>query len=113
MMSRCARCFRGTRNRDLTEHSVKALVMERVIGIALGYEDLIDHDELRQDPILGAIVALIRPVGRAGPGRCGVCADGTSRRRRSGARTYADHHPAAGWPVTGLPRLDGGSSIGI
>ena len=40
---------------DLVEHSVETLVMQRVVGIALGYEDLIDHDELRHDPVLAVL----------------------------------------------------------
>ena len=38
-----------------TEHSVETLVGQRIHGIALGYEDLNDHDELRHDPVLGLV----------------------------------------------------------
>ena len=37
-------------------HDVATLVGQRVFGIALGYEDLVDHDELRRDPVLGAVL---------------------------------------------------------
>ena len=37
------------------EHAVETLVMQRVVGIALGYEDLIDHDELRHDPVMAVL----------------------------------------------------------
>ena len=40
---------------ELVEHSVGTLVMQRVVGIALGYEDLNDHDELRHDPVLAVL----------------------------------------------------------
>ena len=37
---------------ELIEHEVATLVGQRVFGIALGYEDLNDHDELRHDPVM-------------------------------------------------------------
>ena len=46
---RLAACFTDARSPDHIEHTVETLVMQRVVGIALGYEDLIDHDELRYD----------------------------------------------------------------
>src|SRR6201988_1922950 len=55
MMARFARCFRDHRRPDLIEHEVVTLVGQRVFGIALGYEDLNDHDELRHDPIMAVL----------------------------------------------------------
>jgi hypothetical protein len=52
---RLAACFTDARNPDLIEHDVETLVMQRVVGIALGYEDLIDHDELRHDPVMAVL----------------------------------------------------------
>jgi Transposase DDE domain group 1 len=52
---RLAACFSDARNPALIEHEVETLVMQRVVGIALGYEDLVDHDELRQDPVLATL----------------------------------------------------------
>jgi len=52
---RLAACFADARNPDLIEHEVETLVMQRVVGIALGYEDLIDHDQLRHDPVLATL----------------------------------------------------------
>ena len=52
MMRRFAACFHDVRQQDLIEHEVVTLVGQRVFGIALGYEDLNDHDELRHDPIM-------------------------------------------------------------
>ena len=49
---------------DLLEHPVATLVGQRVVGIALGYEDLLDHDELRHDPVLAAVAASSRPAAR-------------------------------------------------
>ena len=55
MMDRFASCFHDERRADLIEHEVATLVGQRVFGIALGYEDLNDHDELRHDPLLAVL----------------------------------------------------------
>jgi hypothetical protein len=55
LTERFAACFADRRRPDLIEHSVRTLVMQRVVGIALGYEDLIDHDELRHDPVFAVL----------------------------------------------------------
>ena len=55
LVDRFAACFRDHRRRDLIEHAVTTLVGQRVFGIALGYEDLNDHDELRHDPVLAVL----------------------------------------------------------
>jgi hypothetical protein len=52
---RLAACFTDARNPAFVEHTVETLVMQRVVGIALGYEDLVDHDELRHDPVLATL----------------------------------------------------------
>jgi hypothetical protein len=52
---RFAACFHDARNQEFTEHTVETLVMQRIVGIALGYEDLLDHDELRHDPVLATL----------------------------------------------------------
>jgi len=51
-----AACFRDYRDPDLIEHTVEELVAQRVYGLALGYEDLNDHEELRKDPLLAVLV---------------------------------------------------------
>jgi Transposase DDE domain group 1 len=50
-----AACFRDGRRQDRVEHAVETLVAQRIHGLALGYEDLNDHDELRHDPVLGLV----------------------------------------------------------
>jgi hypothetical protein len=55
MTERFAGCFTDRRMPGLVEHSVRSMVMQRVFGIALGYEDLIDHDELRHDPVMAVL----------------------------------------------------------
>jgi Transposase DDE domain group 1 len=55
MTARFASCFHDVRRRELIEHEVVTLVGQRVFGIALGYEDLNDHDELRHDPLMAVL----------------------------------------------------------
>lgn len=51
-----AACFTDHRDPERIEHSVADLVAQRVYGLALGYEDLNDHDDLRRDPLLAAVI---------------------------------------------------------
>src|SRR2546426_4366759 len=55
MMDRFAGCFHDMRLQHLIEHEVVTLVAQRVFGIALGYEDLNDHDDLRHDPMMAVL----------------------------------------------------------
>jgi hypothetical protein len=55
LVARAAACFRDHRAAGLIEHEVKTLVSQRVLGIALGYEDLNDHDLLRHDPVMAVL----------------------------------------------------------
>src|SRR4030088_1839573 len=55
LVGRFADCFRDHRRQDLIEHAVGTLIGQRVFGIALGYEDLNDHDELRHDPLMAVL----------------------------------------------------------
>ena len=55
LVARFAGCFTDHRAADLVEHPVASLVGQRVFGIALGYEDLIDHDQLRHDPVMAVL----------------------------------------------------------
>src|SRR5215217_3766907 len=52
---RLTTCFKDSRDPAFVEHRLATLLMQRVVGIALGYEDLVDHDELRHDPVLGVL----------------------------------------------------------
>ena len=54
LIDRFAGCFGDGRAAALIEHPLRVLVGQRVVGIALGYEDLLDHDQLRFDPVLAA-----------------------------------------------------------
>ena len=55
LVGRFAQCFRDLRRPELIEHEVETLVGQRVFGIALGYEDLSDHDDLRHDPVMAVL----------------------------------------------------------
>ena len=52
LLSRVTKCFCDHRQPGLIEHALGELLGQRVYGLALGYEDLNDHDELRRDPLL-------------------------------------------------------------
>ena len=61
---RLARCFTDHRTADLVEHSVVELVRQRIYGLALGYDDLNDHDDLMRDPLLALALDKTDPEGR-------------------------------------------------
>ena len=64
IIKRFAACFTDHRDPDLIEHSVEELIAQRVYALALGYEDLNDHDELRNDPLLAVLVGKDDPTGQ-------------------------------------------------
>ena len=63
VVERLAGCFIDRRDPDRVEHTVEELLRQRLFGLALGYEDLEDHDELRLDPLLAAVVGKDDPSG--------------------------------------------------
>lgn len=65
LVDRLAGCFTDLRHADWIEHSVRTLVGQRVFGIALGYEDLNDHEQLRHDPVFGALLGKLAPKRRS------------------------------------------------
>ena len=60
LVHRFAACFTDSRDAGLVEHTVETMVAQRVFGIALGYEDIVDHDQLRHDPVLATLVGKLR-----------------------------------------------------
>jgi len=58
-----AKCFADHRDQDLIEHTVEQLVAQRIYALALGYEDLNDHDQLRHDPLLAVLAGKDDPAG--------------------------------------------------
>jgi hypothetical protein len=61
LTAKVARCFRDVRNPAFVVHQLETLVAQRIHGLALGYEDLNDHDELRCDPALGLLSDTLEP----------------------------------------------------
>ena len=65
ILKRLASCFVDYRNPDQIEHTVDTLIKQRVMGLALGYEDLNGHDALRQDPLLALLSDVADPTGQS------------------------------------------------
>jgi hypothetical protein len=63
IISQFAGCFTDHRDPDLSEFTAKELLAQRIFALALGYEDLNDHDELRNDPLLAVMVGKKDPTG--------------------------------------------------
>lgn len=61
LMDRLAMCFKDERNALLVKHKVRELLAQRVYAIALGYEDLNDHEQLRHDRLLGVLAGKSQP----------------------------------------------------
>jgi Transposase DDE domain group 1 len=55
LLGRLANCFSDGRMRLLVKHQLPEMLAQRVYGLALGYEDLNDHEQLRSDPLLGLL----------------------------------------------------------
>jgi Transposase DDE domain group 1 len=60
LVTRFAACFDDGRVQAQVEHTIEAMIAQRVFGIALGYEDLIDHDQLRHDPVLATLAGKLQ-----------------------------------------------------
>jgi hypothetical protein len=65
LLPRLANCFLDGRNQEQVEHSIAEMLSQRIYGLALGYEDINDHEQLRQDPVFGILAGreeLERPL---------------------------------------------------
>ena len=60
---RIAGCFEDHRDPRWVEHSMESLITQRIFGLALGYEDLNDHNDLRRDPLFATAVGRNDPLG--------------------------------------------------
>lgn len=65
LIDRLASCFIDERDPELIEHAVRTLIGQRVFGMALGYEDLNDHESLRHDTVFGTLLGKLEPKRRA------------------------------------------------
>lgn len=64
LLDRVAGGFVDHRSADFVVHGLPALVGQRIVGIALGYEDVSDHDDLRHDPVLALLAGRLEPKRR-------------------------------------------------
>ena len=64
LVGRFAACFTDSRAQAQVEHPIETMVAQRVFGLALGYEDLIDHDQLRHDPVLATLAGKLEAKRR-------------------------------------------------
>jgi hypothetical protein len=82
-VARFASCFTDHRDPELIEHPLVDLLKQRIFGLCLGYEDLLDHDQLRHDALLAVLVGKDDPEGLARSGRnCGKALAGKSTLNR-------------------------------
>ena len=64
MTTGLAQCFTDWRNQRWVEHTLPELLAQRLYGLALGYEDINDHSQLRRDPLLATACNKIDPLGQ-------------------------------------------------
>src|ERR1700726_2825907 len=65
LLARLAGCFRDGRDPERIQHTVGEMLSQRIFGLALGYEDLNDHEQMRSDPLFGVLAGrkeLDRPL---------------------------------------------------
>lgn len=72
IVTKFAACFEDHRNPALIEHSVPELVSQRTLGLACGYEDLNDHDVIRDDSLMATAVGKTDPEGRHRKRECDI-----------------------------------------
>src|SRR2546421_4317538 len=91
LVDRFAECFADSRTPELIEHTVRTLVGQRVFALALGYEDLVDHDQLRHDPTLAVLAGKpSAPAKDFAP----LARKSTLNLLQLGGPELARHHPA-------------------
>ncbi len=64
LLSRFCNCFSDHRDPELIEHTLESLIRQRVFGLALGYEDLNDHEHIKSDPLLATVCGKDDPTGK-------------------------------------------------
>ena len=96
LSERLATCFTDHRNANLVRHETADLLRQRIFGLGLGYEDLIDHDALRFDPALTA--ALDKPGGA-------LAGKSTLNRMEHAGKIGHDRHHKLDHDVSAIERL--------
>jgi hypothetical protein len=84
---RLAACFKDSRDPAYVGHTVETLVMQRTVGIALGCEDLNDHDQLRHDPVMAVLAGKLE----AHRGGCAPLAGKRQYAERPGTEPAGTH----------------------
>src|SRR5271167_379954 len=97
LIDRLAGCFVDARKPELIEHSLRTLIGQRVFGMALGYEDLNDHESLRHDTVFGTLLGKLEPKRRSD---CAALAGKSTLNRlelheQEGSSRYHKIHPQA------------------
>jgi len=97
LVDRLAGCFIDERDPDLIEHAVRTLIGQRVFGMALGYEDLNDHESLRHDAVFGTLLGKLEAKRRS---NCAALAGKSTLNRlelheREGSSRYHKIRPKA------------------
>jgi hypothetical protein len=79
-----AECFADLRRQVFVDHDLQHLLAQRIYGLALGYEDINDHNELRRDPLLATACNKADPLGqqRFNPADRGIALAGASTLNR-------------------------------
>jgi Transposase DDE domain group 1 len=91
LLTRFSQCFTDRRNPRLIEHTMEQMLRQRVYGLALGYEDLNDHDLLRLDPLLAVL------AGKAEPGTDALAGKSTLNRMELGTGTPSRYKKITFW----------------
>jgi hypothetical protein len=91
LLARFSQCFMDRRNPVLIEHSIEQMIRQRVYALALGYEDLNDHEQLRQDPLWSAL------AGKAQPGSEPLAGKSTLNRMELGAGIASRYKKITFW----------------
>jgi hypothetical protein len=109
MMERVAACFADGRDPARAEHGIDTLVAQRIYGLALGYEDLNDHDQLRRDPLLAVMVGRMDPTGqdriRERDRGCALAGKSTLNRLEHCPRSQEDRYHRIAYDSGKLDRL--------
>lgn len=91
LLTRFSECFTDRRSPLRIEHTLEQMLRQRVYGLALGYEDLNDHDQLRLDPLLAAM------AGKAEPGTDLLAGKSTLNRMELGTGTPSRYKKITFW----------------
>jgi hypothetical protein len=101
LIGRFAACFNDGRAPAQVEHAIETMVAQRVFGIALGYEDVVDHDQLRFDPVLASLAGKLTARRK----RCAPLAGKSTLNRLEHAPTEAARYHKIGHDGAAIERL--------